>query len=513
MTIRAVVVSLADLNDWSMIDFGRSNVDLPERIDAYQIHGRLGLGGMGVVLDATAEDGRRVALKLIRPTGDEEHSAMLKQRLLREAQILHTLDHPGIVGLVGYGEAKGLVYLAMEQVLGVTLADARKRTSFDAVTLASLGEQLSDALAHLHDAGVVHRDIKPGNVIIDAEGRAVLADFGIATRHQATGITKAGEVVGSVGYLSPEVFKGHPVTSYSDQYALGRLLFEMASVEPAKPIPSGVPIVVQFSLKMEVDWSRFPKGAEWSGLEPIVRRMLDETPGARFEDARAHGAAFRTYGEATKPPTQPTPPNPAKPDAPIANPTVFAEVNTLSKFVEQMGLEPRSPWAGSVADLDFEAVVRLDSDSADVDSQPIVHPVSESSLMREAVPMPVAPPPKRRWFGAFVAFVSSLVVGLAAGALLRPNTVKTLRTRATTPSLGYTYKGDAPPTDRAIAWAKKTLEEGRASLAARDLGEAERMFGACIEMADLPECHAEIALVLWLADHPEAAVHRDRASD
>ena len=382
------------------VDLGNPRIPLPKSIGRFSIHGRLGRGGMGVVLDASTPDGERVALKLIRPIGDRERMQINARRLVREARILQRIDSPGVVHLVDSGILEdGVVYLAMEQVLGVTLLDVRRRTAVDADTLAALGMHLAETLEDLHGAGIVHRDIKPENVIIDQGGRAVLADFGIARHEGATGITGAGEVVGSVGYLAPECFKGQTPSPKSDQYALGRLLFEMCATRPPEKIAEGTPVLAMFALKMLVDWDRFPEGAPWPTIEPILRRMIAEEPGDRYPNAQAVADAFREFSDVRKEGfvgLVDAAKRPAK--AAVANPTVYAPAQTLAGFVEKLGLEPRSPWIG-VEDVEHYAeVVTLppprDAQEllAEIPGDP-AEEVDLGSLSTPAPPVPVLPPP------------------------------------------------------------------------------------------------------------------------
>ncbi|MBI4822252.1 MAG: serine/threonine protein kinase [Deltaproteobacteria bacterium] len=276
------------------LDLGDPKVPLPEKIGRFRIAGRLGRGGMGVVLDAQAPDGRLVALKLIRPQTDSDRQKTLNARLLREARILERIHHPGIVGLVESGEVDGVAYLAMERVEGVTLHAIRKKAPLDKEALVTLALQLTEALGHLHEAGVVHRDVKPGNVLVRADGRVVLADFGIARHQEATGITRVGEVVGSAGFLAPECFQGKLPNEKSDQYSLGVLLFEMAAIKRRIRVPKNAPLVERFIKLRELDWSRFPSDPSMHGLKKILERMLAGRPEDRFTSMRT---CLRALGE------------------------------------------------------------------------------------------------------------------------------------------------------------------------------------------------------------------------
>jgi serine/threonine protein kinase len=489
--------TLADL------DLGDPNIQLPEKIGHSAIHGRLGKGGMGVVLDASTPLGERVALKLIRPAGDIERTNINAQRLVREARILQRLAHPGIVRLLDSGilEEEGLVYLAMEQVIGVTLYDVRRHTSVDANTLGALGVHLSDTLIHMHQAGIVHRDIKPENVIIDRAGRAILADFGIARHEGATGITEAGEIVGSVGYLAPECFQGENPGPLSDQYALGRLLFEMASTRPPKPIESGTPILAMFALKMEMEWDRFPRDPPWPALERIIRRMTAEFPSERFEDARAAKAAFEEFGSlmGVQYVGHDFAPRGAEPEEAVVNPTVFAPSRTLSVFVDRLGLEPHSLWAEDMSERsDFCELITLSR--AATSGEEIMLPPPSTPIEPISPPKPRVPPqpalPRRRLMRLGAA---GLAAGILAGTLLSWMVAPELEPR-------FHYRG--PPADNDLA--RELLLEAQRKLEEKDLDSAERSLGECIEIADLPQCHRVLGVMLSITGDPAAAAHLSR---
>jgi serine/threonine protein kinase len=530
------------------VDLGNPRIPLPESIGQFRIHGRLGRGGMGVVLDASHPSGERVALKLIRPVGDPERMAVNAKRLVREAKILEKLRHPGIVRLVDAGILEGsLVYLAMEQVLGVTLLDVRRRTAVDADTLSSLGAHLADTLVHMHEAGIVHRDIKPENVIIDRKGRAILADFGIARHEGATGITAAGEVVGSVGYLAPECFKGSVPTPKSDQYALGRLLFELCALRPPRPIEAGTPILAMFALKMLVEWDRFPSEPPWPAVERILRKMIAEDPEDRYPSAREVKEAFGELSRLRKAAkgisslldaaSQATDPM-APIAAPVANPTVFGPDEGLSAFVDRLGLEPHSPWLDPAGEAPMPDVFgdivtippvtgdeptseEIDIGSVDViavaSHPPALSPEGHGETAGHVVLLP--PPPDRavafqaeaqstaralplRPHHARLAVIAA--VGLAAGLSLGAILGAALEGQ---PVPRYTYAGAGPVPVEDRRQAGELLENAKSALRAQDLDAAERFLGMCIGLADLYECHVVLGALLSVTQDPTAEAH------
>jgi hypothetical protein len=186
--------------------------------ERYLVGELLGRGGMAEVFRATdtATD-RRVALKVLHDI--EEGNAV---RLRSEAAALGRLDHPGLVGLRGCGTHGGLPYLVLDLADGPSLADElAAHGPLGLERTVAVGADLADALAHIHRAGVVHRDVKPANVLFDLSGRARLADFGIARVAGTPSLTRTGYVVGSAPYLAPEQVEARPVTAAADVFALG----------------------------------------------------------------------------------------------------------------------------------------------------------------------------------------------------------------------------------------------------------------------------------------------------
>jgi hypothetical protein len=192
--------------------------------DRYELHHRLGSGGVSDVHEATdTRLDRRVAVKLLRESTASETD---RSRFLAEAPLLGRLSHPHLVRVLDAGVDGDRPFLVLELVRGTTLSEALGKP-LPPERVAQLGAHIASALAHVHAAGVVHRDVKPGNVLVDENGTAKLADFGIArlvddTRHH----TRTGTLVGTVAYLAPEQVAGERVTTAVDIYALGLVLLE-----------------------------------------------------------------------------------------------------------------------------------------------------------------------------------------------------------------------------------------------------------------------------------------------
>src|SRR5258707_400238 len=198
---------------------------MPETVIAgrYRLDELLGRGGMSEVwLAEDLELGRRVAIKLLAPNADNA-------RFEREARAVASLAHPNVTQLYDYGESDDRPYIVLEYLPGGTLEerlrDGKPLPDDQALAIAA---GIAAGLAHAHARGVVHRDLKPANVLFDEEGRAKLADFGIARMVAGDGtLTEAGTVLGTAAYISPEQASGAPASEASDVYSFGVLLYRM----------------------------------------------------------------------------------------------------------------------------------------------------------------------------------------------------------------------------------------------------------------------------------------------
>lgn len=259
---------------------------------SYRLEERLGRGAMGVVDLAADAEGRPVALKRLVLHGSARDMARARQRIRREAEALARLDHPNIVRLVDLVDDGDEVVLVLPYLAGGTLADhVRQCGPLSPGQVAVLADTLCDALASAHREGVVHRDVKPSNVLFDDAGRAYLADFGMATIRDATsGLTATGAVIGTPDYMAPEQARGEPSTPASDVFSLGATLLYAASGQP----PYG-------DVDPRVTLHRAARGRVAplpSTLAPEVRRllapMLRKDPRRRPSAARARGGTDGT---------------------------------------------------------------------------------------------------------------------------------------------------------------------------------------------------------------------------
>jgi len=197
------------------------------RLGSYEIVERLGGGGMAVVYRAVQQPlGREVALKALSQELLEDGDFV--KRFETEAKTLAKLDHPNILTIYDFEMTDGVAYLTMPLVRGGTLRDILKRGPLDTLSAWRYLREIGDGLQHAHDAGIIHRDLKPTNVLIHADGRALLADFGLARgAGQPTHLTTIGLAIGTPGYMAPEQVMGHDVDRRCDIYAMGVLTFEM----------------------------------------------------------------------------------------------------------------------------------------------------------------------------------------------------------------------------------------------------------------------------------------------
>ncbi|MCG6957116.1 MAG: serine/threonine-protein kinase [Gemmatimonadetes bacterium] len=272
--------------------------DLAQRLresvgDRYRVERELGSGAMGVVF--LAEDlklERRVAIKVLRP---EIAQSVGEGRFLREIRISARLSHPNILSLIDSGAEAGLLYYVMYYVEGETLKDRLKRESRLPVDEAvRLAREIAEALGHAHRHGVVHRDVKPGNILLD-QGHALVCDFGIARAIGEIGgetLTVTGFAVGTPVYMSPEQATGDTtVDERADVYALGCVLYEMLMGSP--PFTGGLPqVIVARKYTEPVPELRGVRPELPRHVERAVMTALDPNPTTRFPSADAFAAAL-----------------------------------------------------------------------------------------------------------------------------------------------------------------------------------------------------------------------------
>ena len=208
-----------------MTDASPSDPDIGTRIGEYEIVELLGVGGMGRVYRATAADGSAVAIKLVKQ--DYARDETFRRRFFREARIAQSVKHPNVVPVVATGEENGLPYMAQRFVDGLSLEQKLKRDGpLDLPTAVRVCSDVAAGLEGLWAAGMVHRDVKPGNIMLDMAGTAFITDFGLAKDTQGSVLTLPGQALGSMDYMAPEQIRGEEVSAAADIYALGCVMYE-----------------------------------------------------------------------------------------------------------------------------------------------------------------------------------------------------------------------------------------------------------------------------------------------
>jgi serine/threonine protein kinase len=267
----------------------------------YRLVERLGAGGMSEVWAADdTELDRRVALKLLAPQADTE-------RFRREARAVAAVSHPNVNQLYDYGEAEGRPYMVLECLTGGSLQDRLAPGSAlpDAETRA-IAADIAAGLAHAHARGLVHRDLKPANVLFDSEGRAKIADFGIARLNETGTLTEAGTVIGTATTISPEQAGGEPATPASDVYSFGVLLFWMLTGRP--PFVSDSPMELLHLHRHAVPPAVSSLRADAPpDLAALACEALEKDPAARPGDGAALLRALGTGSATATMPLEPVP--------------------------------------------------------------------------------------------------------------------------------------------------------------------------------------------------------------
>jgi serine/threonine-protein kinase len=265
--------------------------DLPERIGRYVVERVLGSGAMGVIYKAhDPEIDRDVAVKLIRADllGGEERDDYIA-RFRREAMAAGRCIHPNIVALFDSAVYEGNPFLVMEYVDGTSLAQMRASgTRLPVQQSCDIVGQLLDALTAAHDLGVVHRDVKPANILLRSDGRVKVTDFGISRVGMAT-LSQGAAIVGTPSYMSPEHCRGDAVDARSDLFSVGVVLFELLVGERPFPGPSLTAVMAQVLHAPAPDL----QGRVPAALAEVVRRALAKSADDRFPSAAAMAVALR----------------------------------------------------------------------------------------------------------------------------------------------------------------------------------------------------------------------------
>ena len=277
------------------------------RFGAYEVSSRLGAGGMGEVWRAhDPRLDRDVALKVLPALAVADDTA--RARLLREARMASRLNHPGVCTIYEVGEAEGQAYIAMELVAGETLSVHMSSGRLAVDEVVRLGRQIAEAVAHAHEHAVVHRDLKSANIIVTPEGRAKVLDFGLAkplpgeglaaaTTVTQASLTEDGAVVGTLAYMAPEQLRGRAADARSDVWALGVVLYEMASGQ--RPFAGTTGYELSSAILNQPPKS-LPAGAP-PLLGTIIERCLAKEPARRYQRAGEVRSALEAFAAGNTP--------------------------------------------------------------------------------------------------------------------------------------------------------------------------------------------------------------------
>jgi beta-lactam-binding protein with PASTA domain len=261
----------------------------------YQVLRRIGSGGMADVYCARDTHlGRDIALKMLhrRYAQDQE----FVERFRREAKSAAGLQHPNVVGVFDRGEHEGTYYIAMEHLPGRTLKQVvEQEAPLPQERVIALGRQILEAAGFAHRRGVIHRDFKPHNVIVDDEWNAKVTDFGIA-RAGASEMTETGSIMGTAQYLSPEQAQGHSVTAASDLYSIGVMLYELLAGRLPFEGDSAVSVALKHLSEPPPPLSQLRPDVD-PGLESVVMAALAKQPEQRWQTAEEFSAALGAVGE------------------------------------------------------------------------------------------------------------------------------------------------------------------------------------------------------------------------
>ena len=422
----------------------------------FRIDGVVGDGGMGVVYEATQLSlDRTVALKLVSTAFTQD--AGFRERFRREGRLQATLEHAHVIDVYAAGQSEHGLYLAMRLVRGPSLAALIGKPSLTVERTVRLLTQIASALDAAHDVGLIHRDLKPHNILIDERrDHSYLADFGVTKARGTAGLTQVGQLVGTLAYMSPEQFKGHEATEQSDIYAFGAVLFEsiVGTVPYAMPTEASI---INAHLSEPVPKVTDHRPDLPSGVDDVIARAMAKEPEQRYHTATAMMAelaatlaadapvASTLVSDAPAPPadatrivTAPEPPPPV-PETRVAT---AADRTTLTPDEPAAPEEPitAATVAASAAEPPTEAPaeeeVEPDPPAGTPATTVAVPPAVAATVERPAPPATAVAAPHRAgrsariWGVGAIAIAGLAVAGFVGGSHSAPETQKTVVDRS-----------------------------------------------------------------------------------
>lgn len=347
------------------------SIDVGDRIGDYEIVDKLGGGGVGAVFKARHEiTGRMEALKVLR--ADREDDPEQAERFLREVQVQAALDHPNIAGVrTAFRHGDGVVMI-QELVDGESLASLRSQRPLSLEEAVSYGRQALAALAYAHERGVVHRDVKPANMIVRPDGRLKVTDFGLAKTHADPSLTESGIPIGSPYYMAPEQVRGKSTAdARADVYAMGVVLYELTTGRLPFPGESAVDVMMAHLEQAPPPPIEIEPGLP-PALNALILQALAKDPKVRFQSASQMSAALNSVDPSSVPAPQPPPVGSRKPKvrlaAGLALVAVFLAWGAL-RFVRYAGTPAPGP-AVSDAGGSGSDTARLNSGDGGVEAEP-----------------------------------------------------------------------------------------------------------------------------------------------
>ncbi len=314
-----------------------------KQLGRYKINGVLGKGAMGLVYDGLDPTlNRRVAIKTILTRNlDEATAKHYAMRFQREVRAVARINHPNIVQVYDFGQEGDLAFIVMEYIEGRELKEAfDKKDLFDLGTTFRLMQELLSALDYAHEAGVIHRDVKPANVMVDKKGHAKLTDFGVARiedPESQTEATRVGAVIGTPSYMSPEQIQGQPIDRRTDIFSAGVLFYQLLTGQ--KPFEGTQWALAKKIIQDDPVWPskvvQIP-----ATIDRVVARSLAKTPEERYQTAREFAADLQRILDGKEPQAPPPAARPAQGPAvaPSAAEKEFWDGVKDSDDVEEVGL-------------------------------------------------------------------------------------------------------------------------------------------------------------------------------